>query len=93
MDKKTVRALGISLIPALVVGALLWKISLLAALPVAIPLFLALLLFQIGMIDGMPLTGYVTAILRQSGRKHLPYLYAREEISFFWGKEEEKNKK
>lgn len=80
MDKKTVRSLALALVPACVIGAILWQISILVALPVAVPLFLAVLLFQIGMIDGMPLTEYAAAMLRQSGRKRLPYLYAREEL-------------
>ena len=96
MDKKTVRAIAVSLLPSLFTGGILWRISPLVALPAAVPLFLVLLLLQIGTVDGMPLTGYIAAILRLSGRKRLPYLYAgrgEEILPAPYREESEKNGK
>ena len=83
MDGKTVRALLVSAVPTLVVGFLLSRISIMLGIPIAVCLFLILLLAQIGLIDGMPAYQFVAAVLRQGSRMKWEYLHLKTDEGRF----------
>lgn len=74
LNKKTVLAVIVSLIPAALIGWLFCMISIMLGVPIALALFLSLMLLQLGIVDGMPLSTYAKEALRQFGRRKLYYL-------------------
>lgn len=75
LDWRTVRAILISLVPAVLLGWLLSYITIMIALPVALIAFFGLALIQLGTVDGYTLSTYIKEVLRQLARRRLFYLY------------------
>lgn len=84
LDLKTAKAFGIALLPAAFLGGVLSIVlTVLIGIPLAVTLFLALLLLQIGVRDGMPLYAFLKEVLRQSARTRIKYTYTGgDRISF-----------
>lgn len=83
MDGRTVRALLVSAVPTLVVGFLLSRITIMLGIPVAVCLFLSLLLLQIGLVDGMPAYQFAATIIRQGSRMKWEYLHLKTDEGRF----------
>lgn len=69
MDKKTAIAATISLSCALTIGIPLCMLSILIGMPAAVIVFIAAMLLQIGMIDGVPLLKMLRAMLNGNVKK------------------------
>ncbi len=84
MDGKTVRAVLLSAVPAGLIGFLLSRaVSVVFGLPLALCLFLVLLLGQIGLVDGVPAYRFAAAVLRQNGRHKFEYLHVQTDRGRF----------
>lgn len=78
MDMKTARAALFALLPALAVGWLVGRISILVGFPVGLVCFSALFLLQVSKLDGVPMMSYLRLIF--GGSKTLPYVFRPEQL-------------
>lgn len=79
MDWKTARALIISALPAALIGWFFSSTSIMVGIPIGVFVFLAAAMFQLGMINGIPLYSYTIRILQQNKRRKLKYVYTDAE--------------
>lgn len=80
LDKKTALAFLFAALPAALVGWLLnFIFSIMMWMPIIVTLFLALVMLQIGVKDGMPLYKFFIEIMRQSQRTKIKYVYTSED--------------
>lgn len=74
LDMKTFKALSIALLPSVLVGGLLCKLSIMIGLPIMVLLFLGLAALQIGLVEGVPLYRFLRAVFASGKRREYLHL-------------------